>query len=99
VTWLGIGRRQLDGDPVRLRGQAAAAPRSERRRHRRDQHEQRQPSRQGPAPHDPPDDAPRRRGDAEGGDAEGVTYSNDFTQRSYTTGLPVFPSIGIEYIP
>jgi hypothetical protein len=30
---------------------------------------------------------------------EGVTYNKDFTQRSYTTGLPVFPSIGAEYIP
>ena len=30
---------------------------------------------------------------------EGVTYSNDYSQRSYTTGLPVFPSIGVEYIP
>jgi hypothetical protein len=30
---------------------------------------------------------------------EGVTYNQDFTQRSYTTGLPVFPSIGVEYIP
>jgi len=30
---------------------------------------------------------------------EGVTYNNDYSQRSYTTGLPVFPSIGVEYIP
>jgi hypothetical protein len=30
---------------------------------------------------------------------EGVTYSKDYAQRSYTTGLPVFPSIGVEYIP
>jgi hypothetical protein len=30
---------------------------------------------------------------------EGVTYNRDYTQRSYTTGLPVFPSIGVEYIP
>jgi TonB-dependent Receptor Plug Domain/Carboxypeptidase regulatory-like domain len=30
---------------------------------------------------------------------EGVTYNKDFTRRSYTTGLPVFPSIGVEYIP
>jgi hypothetical protein len=30
---------------------------------------------------------------------EGVTYNNDYTRRSYTTGLPVFPSIGVEYIP
>jgi hypothetical protein len=33
------------------------------------------------------------------GNAEGVTYNNDYTQRSYTTGLPVFPSIGVEYVP
>lgn len=31
--------------------------------------------------------------------AEGVAYNTDYTQRSYTTGLPVFPSIGVEYIP
>lgn len=31
--------------------------------------------------------------------AEGVTYNADFTQRSYTSGLPVFPAIGVEYIP
>jgi hypothetical protein len=31
--------------------------------------------------------------------AEGVTYSSDFSMRNYTTGLPVFPSIGVEYIP
>jgi hypothetical protein len=31
--------------------------------------------------------------------AEGVTYSEDFATRSYTRGLPVFPSIGLEYIP
>lgn len=30
---------------------------------------------------------------------EAVTYNKDYTQRSYTTGLPVFPSIGVEYIP
>ena len=30
---------------------------------------------------------------------EGVTYNNDYTSRSYTRGLPVFPSIGIEYLP
>jgi len=30
---------------------------------------------------------------------EGVTYSEDFTQRRYTRGLPVFPSIGVEYVP
>lgn len=31
--------------------------------------------------------------------AEGVTYSEDYSQRYYTTGLPVFPSIGLEYRP
>ena len=30
---------------------------------------------------------------------EGVTYSEDFSRRSYTTGLPVFPSLGVELIP
>ena len=30
---------------------------------------------------------------------EGVTYNKDYTQRNYTTGLPVFPAIGVEYIP
>ena len=30
---------------------------------------------------------------------EGVTYNFDYSQRSYTRGLPVFPSIGVEYIP
>lgn len=30
---------------------------------------------------------------------EGVTYNQDYTRRSYTTGLPVFPAIGVEYIP
>ncbi|HEX3758995.1 MAG TPA: TonB-dependent receptor [Kofleriaceae bacterium] len=30
---------------------------------------------------------------------EGVTYNKDYSQRSYTTGLPVFPAIGVEYIP
>jgi hypothetical protein len=30
---------------------------------------------------------------------EGVTYSDDFKTRHYTTGLPVFPSFGIEYRP
>lgn len=33
------------------------------------------------------------------GNAEGVTYNNDYSVRTYTTGLPVFPSIGVEYIP
>lgn len=31
--------------------------------------------------------------------AEGVTYNQDFTRRSYTTGLPIFPSIGVEFVP
>ena len=31
--------------------------------------------------------------------AEGVTYSEDFSMRSFTRGLPVFPSIGLEYMP
>lgn len=31
--------------------------------------------------------------------AEGVTYNNDYSLRSYTNGLPIFPSIGVEYIP
>jgi hypothetical protein len=30
---------------------------------------------------------------------EGVTYNEQYTERRYTTGLPVFPSIGVEYIP
>ncbi|HRC54566.1 MAG TPA: TonB-dependent receptor, partial [Kofleriaceae bacterium] len=30
---------------------------------------------------------------------EGVTYNEDFTRRSYTSGLPVFPSLGVELIP
>jgi hypothetical protein len=31
--------------------------------------------------------------------AEGITYNEDFTVKTYTRGLPVFPSIGVEYIP
>jgi hypothetical protein len=31
--------------------------------------------------------------------AEGVTYNDDFSTMSSTNGLPVFPSIGVEYIP
>ena len=31
--------------------------------------------------------------------AEGVTYNNDYSTRSYTNGLPIFPSIGVEYVP
>jgi hypothetical protein len=31
--------------------------------------------------------------------AEGVTYNGDFTVRTYTRGLPIFPSIGVEIIP
>jgi len=30
---------------------------------------------------------------------EGLTYSTDFARKSYTNGLPIFPSIGVEYIP
>jgi hypothetical protein len=30
---------------------------------------------------------------------EGVTYNDDYSRLSYTNGLPIFPSIGIEYIP
>jgi hypothetical protein len=30
---------------------------------------------------------------------EGVTYTQDFSQRQYTHGLPIFPSIGVEYRP
>ena len=31
--------------------------------------------------------------------AEGVTYNDDYTQRDYTSGLPIFPSLGVELIP
>ena len=31
--------------------------------------------------------------------AEGVSYNFDYSQREYTRGLPVFPSLGVEYIP
>ena len=31
--------------------------------------------------------------------AEGVSYNFDFTEIQYTRGLPVFPSLGVEYIP
>jgi hypothetical protein len=30
---------------------------------------------------------------------EGVTYNKDYSHLSYTNGLPIFPSIGVEYIP
>jgi hypothetical protein len=30
---------------------------------------------------------------------EGVTYNTDYSRLSYTNGLPIFPSIGVEYIP
>jgi hypothetical protein len=30
---------------------------------------------------------------------EGVTYSEDYAKRSYTNGLPIFPSIGVELVP
>jgi len=29
---------------------------------------------------------------------EGVSYNFDYSQRSYTSGLPVFPSLGLEYL-
>ncbi len=31
--------------------------------------------------------------------AEGVTYNEDYTRRGYTRGLPIFPSLGVEYTP
>jgi hypothetical protein len=31
--------------------------------------------------------------------AEGVTYNDDYSRLSHTSGLPIFPSIGVEYIP
>ena len=31
--------------------------------------------------------------------AEGVTYNKDYTMRRYTGGFPIFPALGIEYIP
>jgi hypothetical protein len=31
--------------------------------------------------------------------AEGLTYNTDYTRPSHTNGLPIFPSIGVEYIP
>jgi hypothetical protein len=30
---------------------------------------------------------------------EGLTYNTDYTRPSYTNGLPIFPSIGVEYLP
>lgn len=30
---------------------------------------------------------------------EGVSYNFDYSQRSYTRGLPVFPSLGVEWTP
>ncbi len=30
---------------------------------------------------------------------EGVTYNTDYSRLSYTNGLPIFPSIGVEYLP
>lgn len=30
---------------------------------------------------------------------EGITYSEDYRNKSYTNGLPVFPSLGVELIP
>jgi hypothetical protein len=31
--------------------------------------------------------------------AEGVSYNFDYTQKQYTRGLPLFPSLGLEYTP
>jgi hypothetical protein len=31
--------------------------------------------------------------------AEGVSYNFDYSARQYTRGLPVFPSLGLEYSP
>lgn len=31
--------------------------------------------------------------------AEGLTYNDDYSRASQTNGLPIFPSIGVEYIP
>jgi hypothetical protein len=30
---------------------------------------------------------------------EGLTYNRDYTRASYTNGLPIFPSIGAEFVP
>jgi hypothetical protein len=30
---------------------------------------------------------------------EGVTYNEDYSHRGFTHGLPVFPSLGVEYTP
>ena len=30
---------------------------------------------------------------------EGVSYNFDYSSRQYTRGLPVFPSLGLEYAP
>ena len=30
---------------------------------------------------------------------EGVTYNEDYSRRQHTTGLPLFPSLGVEFIP
>lgn len=30
---------------------------------------------------------------------EGVSYNFDYSRRSYTRGLPVFPSLGVEWTP
>lgn len=30
---------------------------------------------------------------------EGVTYNEDYSRRQHTTGLPIFPSIGVELVP
>jgi hypothetical protein len=33
------------------------------------------------------------------GNPEDVAYNYDYTERAYVTGLPIFPSIGVEYRP
>ena len=30
---------------------------------------------------------------------EGVTYDEDYSHLRYTRGLPIFPAIGVEYVP
>jgi TonB-dependent Receptor Plug Domain len=30
---------------------------------------------------------------------EGVTYSLDYSQKDYTYGIPIFPSLGVEFVP
>lgn len=30
---------------------------------------------------------------------EGVTYSLDYGQKDYTYGIPISPSLGVEFVP